>query len=256
MFAELLDRLKELAEEAAAPKLLQTTPRKETYAIRGELRGIAIDAPPRCHQASTLQALIDAAAFISVPEKTVYWHGPTRVVAVLDDLADRRDRVVLPLVFSSQFQTLTALDAAPGAERQAFGQVDFIRLLRIDLGCPGEQVAPFRRLDWSGAARTAGNIQHGRESLGREIEAAVGQADSLPETLRIVVPIYQTAGEDATQPIDCLIDVDPTRQLFRLIPRPGALAEALAYHQVCIAERLREALPGEEDERVFAGSPE
>lgn len=143
-------------------------------------------------------------------------------VTCLPDATDNRASVFCPLELSPQMRWLTT------QAKQPLSQRDFVRLLRIDLrGCFAAYptlLSMVRNLRWTGTQFNDGAVSHGRESLGRAIEAQVSGADSIPEEITVTVPFWRQF--PCSVSIACAIEILPQEQSFRLTPYPNEIDKA------------------------------
>jgi len=250
---DALELLQKTAQEAQAYRVVQEVTdagdgRSATVQIGDRLETLAIPPGVRSHRVCDLANLMAYARnLIAVAEdaprpswRPVIWHGMNQVVLVLDD-EDRRDVVELPLMFSTQFETLRELEAEP----RAFDQRSFIRLLRTKLRLDPSMVAPFRRLDWHRSDEGSGDVQHGKDRLGKQIEAKVQAIDALPEDPVFHVPVYNEMGEREAYAVQCALEIDTLNQKLGLIPLPGELDVAIDRAQESIHTRLCEEFADE-----------
>jgi hypothetical protein len=152
-----------------------------------------------------------------------------------------------PLPFSQQHNALKLYAG------QRMNQVDFVRMLRLDLDALPEQIAPFRRLDWGAGAGARGTVAHGRESLDKEVYRELQNASDVPESFVLSIPLYDCPGQRDKVGIRLNIDVDTATQTIRLLPAPGALTEALDARAAQNQGRLRSLLGDDWD--IYLGSP-
>lgn len=135
-----------------------------------------------------------------------------------------RDNAACQLKHSPQFLALRDV-----ASQKPFRQRDFVRFLRIDLfGCFSAEssLLPLvRNLKWTNSAEGGGNIQHGKESMGRSIEARVSGESTIPEEVTLFVPVYENFRN--IQPVQCAIEILTDEQAFRLTPYPMSLSNAV-----------------------------
>lgn len=151
------------------------------------------DAPPafRNHY---LEGFDDLVAVLRdkamAPRPEVYVSGG-RIVALLDRSV-RRDRVSVNLAESQRFRRCSDLQAKP----ERFQPRDLVKMLRLEFhgGNHGHVIQALSRIDFTrtSAGRTA--VEHGRESLGRSVEAAVQQADQVPPQFTVGMPIWTNQG--------------------------------------------------------------
>lgn len=180
--------------------------------------------------------------------KGVLFYDESRIVYVYDE-GDRRDRAVCELVQSPQFKLLTALSDAP----KNFDQASFVRLLRITLrGClpPDGNLLPLvRNLKFTSGAETERDVQHGRESVGRQVTAAVRGVDAIPEEVTLLVPVFENHNFKAR--VACAVEVMTHEQAFRLTPYPLEIKHAMDEAMESVAEVLgSDGLPA-----AYRGNP-
>lgn len=223
------------------------------FDVRGELVERPVPPPLRDHQVCDLVSLI-ALAIRPTNPSPVIWYCATDVRLILDD-DDRREIVVFQLTPSAEFAKLCELEETSSP----LTQMGLIRLLRLELNVPSEQLAPFRRLDWSQRTGGGAKIEHTKQSLGRQIEAEISGADALPDSIGILIPVYREAGERVRYEVRCAIEINPTDQTFLLRPFPGQLDTAIELHQQDIASRLKENVKSEtglkQSVAVYHGQP-
>jgi len=149
-------------------------------------------------------------------------------------LDGKRDhRAHCPMGFTDEFKWLK------NRSDQAMGQPNFVRLLRIDLRrCLPDSalLSIVRNLNFNTGAQGAGNLQHGKESLGRSITAEVRGETAIPEEVGLAVPLWTNFGFIA--PVTCAIEIFPqqTPPVFKLLPFPGQLDAAIDLGLQAVAE--------------------
>jgi uncharacterized protein YkuJ len=156
----------------------------------------------------------------------------------------RRDRVYCPLEMSTPFAWLK------NASDKPLSQSQLIRLLRITFaGClPPESalLSIIRNLKFTAGSEANANIQHSKESLGKQIAAAVHGTSDVPDETVLTVRIFNNfhVGGD----VHCAIEVFPAEQQFKITPYPREIERVLdeALHRVA---DLFEAMP------VYFGAP-
>ncbi len=211
--------------------------RKLLIRIGHELHEREVPPPVRAHTVSTLDALTDYAKKLDDPTKAVIWHAEDAIVLVLDD-QDRRDIVSMPLYKSQPF--LAASKLTPAAT--PLSQQDVIGTLRHLLGAPKEVVAIFRSVDFQRADGATGEVHHGKNTLGKSVNAQLVNADRVPEELRLSIPVFTNFGLNSPFPLTLNVDVDPVRAMFRLVVAAGGLEELMDQAQQRIAQSLESLL--------------
>lgn len=257
--ASALEFFANLAKASQAVEKLGSTPdgRETRYRVGGALQTVAERPPARNHRAYSLADLIAFADDHRGEDHVqAVWHGPESVTLILDD-GDRCDRVTFVLTWSVPFAILRQLDqveedlvvlGAPNRLRQK----NFVRLLDVTLGVNKALVAPWRALDWQSHMAARGEIQAGRDRLGREIEAKVAGTSELPDEITIVCPVYREPGERDLVSVRCRIEIFPGDESLALTPIPGEVDAATDLAQGSIHDRLVEGLGKEA--RVYYGA--
>jgi hypothetical protein len=132
-----------------------------------------------------------------------------------------------------------------------------IRRLRVDL--PGaerrtELLSTVRKIKFRQSTSGEDDIQHGKESLGRAIEAQVTGSGDIPETVVVTGPVYCNHGErEQSYAVGLDLEILPSEQKFRLCPVPDELDKAARDALQGIRDRLNAGLPDET--AIFFGSP-
>lgn len=143
-------------------------------------------------------------------------------VSLVYDLATRRDFINCPLVQSTQFKEIARVSSKP------MPQKDFIRLLRVIFrGCLADSsiLNNFRNIQWSASENGGSDIQHGRESLGRQITASVQGIQTIPEEITLTIPLFENHGFLSS--IECAIDISVESRSFAITPFPQQLHHAM-----------------------------
>lgn len=147
--------------------------------------------------------------------------GEDRIVFVFD-LDDRRDAATCPLRPSPQYLWLKGESSKP------LTQSDLVRLLRITLkGCvTADNLLPIvRQVKFDSSDGGVSTVEHGRQSMGRQVMAAVTGADIVPEETTLIVPVFENHGYAAR--IECAIEIDPATRTFKLTPYPLQVKAAM-----------------------------
>lgn len=235
-------------------------PRKK-FLIRGQKHEeISVPPPARKHHVYTLVDLLDYAGRMIGAESDpdapraekpalVIWHNVVGVTLVLDD-ADRRDTVFFPLEKSAAWKLLAKIEEQGVAQ---LAQRDFIRLLKNEFAVSEAIVAQFRKIDFRVMKQAQGNVNRGKESLGKSIEAEVSSGgQELPEEVEVVVPIYLNAGEGETYSVRLLLDYDAETAKILITVEADALEKRVQAHQASIHGRCSSTLA---DVPVYFGAP-
>jgi hypothetical protein len=237
--------------------------RPGTYGVitaDGELLVKRAEPPPRQSRLTSLGAIEDYLKLISEHELSkqpaIYYNA--ELITILLDESDesRRDEsCVIELERSPECAVVDGL----AASEQWIDQRALIRLLRVKLaGCLGESgdelIRLLRTIEFGEASQGRGNLQHGKESLGREVEAEIrASAGELPEKIVLQLRVFSDPVlRDCLQPVWCALDIKPREGTFNLCPLPGELQLAEGRTLDVIGNLLRDAagtIP------VIAGTP-
>ncbi len=158
-------------------------------------------------------------------------------VTFVRDLDDRRDVSACKLTYTPQYRWLT------GESGKQLTQPDLVRVLRITLrgALPADStlLTLIRKLKFQNDKGATGDIQHGRESLGRSITASINADNELPDELTLRVPIFEN--HPFIAPIVCAIEIFPHESMFKLTPYPLELRKAMDGALDSIAQTLAPA---------------
>lgn len=246
---EALELIQQTAQKAQAPQVIPVPGelRLCRVVMNGQTAMYAVPPTPREHTIQSIADLIEYANQEWIKTRSVVWHEEGEVVLVIDD-EDRHDTIRFFLTRTIQAGKLFEL-----ANRlQWFDQLAFVRMLRLDLRVDPTIVGKFRRLDWSQGTTASQEAMHGRDRLGKQIQAEVRGIDELPEEIVVRVPLYREPAEDTLYDVLVLVEIDTTNNRLALIPAPGELDHVVQTHQMGIRQRLEDGLS---DTPAFYGSP-
>lgn len=179
--------------------------------------------PPRKHTLLSVDQIPDLVErYRTLNQAPSVWISPEAVVVVLDDTPEKRidGRAVCQLRKTDELQTLESV----GAKESWLNQKQFIRLIRTKLAdALGDQlpqlVATLRNIRFSSGTAGRGNLEHGRESLGREIESEVmSEVGDIPHTLRLDVRVFTDPAIKVRFPVDVALEIEPSNGTFALMP--------------------------------------
>lgn len=179
----------------------------------------------------------------------ILWVDAERIRIVLDDNAEEVPGPSIRYLFrqTPEYQLLQRL--AKG-EAVLYEQKAFVRLLRTDLW---DCLDPTRRDAWIKVFRSLraqenssgrSDIATGRQSLGREIDAAVSSDfGEIPDELVLDVRLFQDPALEARQKVTVDLEVTTTTFKFSLTPRASDMAEALENELSDVCKWLQGKLP-------------
>lgn len=251
MLAEFITRIAKLATEAEAvtvgahPKLPD-----QVYVRHGtNLEWKDVPPPKRAHTLFSMRDLLELANNKTIAADPEVFHSATRVVVLLDR-NQRREQITLPLVLTDRFKIVSAMGQNGGLSFDVAGAVRFIRFDLHGVGADG-LVAALRKVDFTRKGTGASSVEHGRESLGKSVEMAVQQADQIPESILVDLPVFATdglRGIKASVRVGLYLDVQNEKVTFRLLA--DELAAAVDYAQSQVHDLLVKHLS---EVPVFAG---
>lgn len=219
MIADALMFLAEQARASVAPVLVSDGPTTQTYLVDDEAVTVLKHTAARAHTVESIACVMAIAnRFNDEDNNPVVWVSTNKIVLVIDDTRDRVETATMPLDETDVFKRLRRLNAGEWLDQKAF-----VRLLRIDLARtlpPGVLLDRVRKIRFEAGQVTTGEVARNRESLGRQITAAVNAEGEIPEMVTLAVPVYPQSPAYAVQ---CSVDVDPVRGLFELKPLPDEI---------------------------------
>jgi hypothetical protein len=248
MIKEALEYLVKISLAAAKPTQVDTgDPTKITMVIAGQTIEIDKPCPPRDHLALNLVSMISLADRWSEVFPSL-WVNEEEVVLLIDDQTGHRvNRVVLPLEKSDVFLRLS------GLSNSWLDQRGFIKLLRVDLAdslAPGILLDKVRKIRFENGQVTTQESLKNRESMGKQIIAAVSTDGEIPEEVSLEISVFKGIEKFLVR---CSVDVDPARGLFQLAPFPDEIERVVDLALLEIQGRLFENVA--ETTNVYMGRP-
>lgn len=202
----------------------------------------------RKHTVTSIDSLVELAC--AAPDPTI-WHDCGAIVLVWND-AERDERVTMAIHQTKAFAK--AIDSV----NKRLEQKEFLRLVRVDLRSAlveYDKILPaVRTLKFENNQSGYSHIQHGGESLGREVLANVTGADQIPEDCNLKLNVYREFASGATIP--CALDIDVEARKLSLSPIGDSLENAVAAAQDALHAILVEAVEKAALEApVYYGTP-
>lgn len=210
----------------------------------GSTEQVAFEPYPRTHQLGSIDQFAD---FVPNAEERKITANPTiwvcsgGVKLIFDDSAGSRREchAYVGLTATAAYAFLLASD-------RRFNQKDFVKLLRYtlwecldDAGRLG--LKAIRSFSSKNFVTSHGNVEHGRQSLGKELESEIrSDAGDIPEELTLHVRLFTDRALTRRFPIKCAIDIEPAEGTFSLRPLPEQLDAAVDEQLQAIANRLAE----------------
>ena len=252
MLAEAIAKIVGLGQAAKQVEFFTHAGLPQSVFVRhgDELEEKAVPPPLRQHTlggfADLIQALTDKAI---APAPEVYI-SESSVVGLLDR-ADRRERVSVPLTCSARLLQCAQMQAKP----RAFSPREAVKFLRMELHGAnlGTVIQALSRIDFKRQVGASSDVAHGRETLGRSVEAAVQQAEAVPQEFHAYVPVWTTPGfTDYPQAIHFGLFLDMEAGQVELRVLSDETERAMGAALATAAADIRKALPGVP---VFVGVP-
>lgn len=252
MIAEAIAELKDISQQALAPKTPIVTTIKSgdphktrLLKIDGTVDEVTDVHPFRKHIVYDIDSLSTwatgeadgATASDDTKNGRHVWHSENEVVLVLDDREYRENLVTMPLPKHPKFLALK------DGTNKKFEQRDLIQFLRLNLkeeitNAFPDFIARLRAIKIKKDESGESNIQHGRESMGREVMAEVAGISELPEDITLQVPVW--LHHEFVVSIECAFDVNVQDQSFQFRPKPGVIERAMCSAQEWLHTRLGE----------------
>lgn len=255
MIADGLKALVELISRGDSPVSMESVGLAgRSYAIGGEVyelppplfrREVGSVADLTACAESALEAWRDLATTEVTKTSPVVWVWATGAV-LLPNGADSREAVYFNLSYTRAWGCLKEFATTP----KLLEQKAFVRELVHTFECDPAIITPWRKLDFSRSVLTSGEVNHGRDRLGREINSQASGIGDLPETMTVEVPIFQQCGQRDKYSIVCKVEIDAAACRIGLIPRESELAAIEESHLAGIIAEIKRELP---DTGVFFG---
>jgi hypothetical protein len=247
--AEAIREIERLVVAANSSEILDVKgERKGVYFIVGP-KGDAVKhvADPSWHseQLETPRELLKFIAS-NKTDKSAVFIADEEVIFV-SSLADRRDVAFCKLIEAEPYKWLKA------SSGNRLSQSDFIRVLRITfrecLGVDNGLIPLLRKLNFAASDGAAAEIQHGRESVARSINASIMGVNAIPEELVLRVPVFEN--HPFIAPVNCAIEIFPDERMFKLTPFPLQVRKAMQ----AALDDVENGLEGDELPPVYRGKP-
>lgn len=248
MLKEFVQAISEMAVKAKSPAMVADpfNPRKAYLVIDGVAFEKEVTPPLLNARVDTLESLEAAFTKFADDDSATVWCSKKGVEVVIDS-NDRIERLCLPLSFSDQMIASMKLP-------RSFSQRDLVLFLKRDMAGAIDPavITPFRQLDFTRSDRTSGIARHGDESLGRSVQAAVSQANEIPEFLTINVRVFSNPDIVFRASIVLSVDIDPQRGVIDLTPLPDEIVNAFEAAEDHVVTAVSDQLG---DACVFRGTP-
>lgn len=242
MLAEFFEKLKAHAREGMGVKVIDRPDLPNLLLWQGDERWTEPRAPRlRVHKLFDLDSLYELLANKEIATAPEVFVGANVILVTLNE--GRREVATLPFVISERWAKLRAL-----AQRRTMPVPEVVKLLRYDLvgGTSDALLQSLRRIDFSRRSDGSVQVDHGRESLGKAVEAVVQQAQDVPESFAVHLPIVSNRGFRAlsAQTVTCGVYIDVQHEGVQVFPLPDEIEAAQAAFLENAVTELRQNLDG------------
>lgn len=252
MLSEALQYLVGLGQQARAVEVIKVGAFPDHVFVRVGSELQKLDAPPdrRNHHVGGMADFIEGVQSMARQESAAQVFVSEKEIVALLDANDRRDRITLSLQTTTRFARARLLEAQP----YSFEPRAAVKFLRLEMHSANVEpiIQSLRRLDFQRTSSGRSAVEHGRESLGKSVEAVVQQAGDIPESFSIIVPIWSNQGAQKQATIDVGVFLDLEAQKVELRVLADEIARVLVQGTNALAADLREALP---QSQVYVGTP-
>ena len=239
MLAELLESMRRMIRDADGLKVVQVAGVERDAWIHyagTQLEKIELPPPLRKHRICTLDDVYSISEDKEMAKEPEIFFDFDTIQVVLDR-NDRREVATLSLLPTDRYTSLVKMSGEP----LSCTVNEAVRLLRFELHGVGADhvVQALKRVDFSRTSRGTAVTEHGKESLGKSVEATIQATDEIPETVDLTVPLYSNPGVSdftATITVGIYLDVDTQRVAFR------PLADEIMKAQNAVMSQLFQAL--------------
>lgn len=245
MLKELFSYVAELGKASAALEIVELPGKK--MAIYNRLSGSMTTYAQnnfRRHVVADLESLKRSAEIYAGAQtgRACAWIGDEYVCLVLDDAELRRDQVHLTLEFSELFRELQKFP-------KQFTQRELVLFCKRYLPLEHRLLRQVRNIDFTRHSNGRKTFEHGRESLGSSVEAAVQGVEGLDQEYSIHLDVYDNVVSSAVDLV-VRVDIDCENQRFCLFCSPGQPNRALRQARQRIQVELDDV---PEIDQVFCG---
>jgi hypothetical protein len=247
MLAEFLVKLREFAAVANVPKIVtcDSMPEKVFVAHNGRFEEHARSRKPINGSLVSFESFVEYAT--SVFDSCELYVDCSGVYLVLD-IEDRWELMSMDFQYSSRFVKLMQLGDRGYSPAQA------IRCLQFNLELQNQGVInSLRKINFQRRSDGASTVQHGKESLGKSVEAKVQQAEDVPESFVVNTPVFINPGFRFEATVDVGLFLDLDEECIRFVPSADGIEMARFSAVNQTIAHLRTALG--DGPKVYHGSP-
>lgn len=256
MLAEFLNGLVQRVKAAETPTVTKIPgdPRRLIVAHNGVKEFLDVPPADRAHQVMGISDLVTFGQRqdLEAPELFI---NSERVLIVMKG-SDRRETCTMDFQETSRFTRLREM-ASEGPWGESFTVRDLVRTLRFEL--PGaasdDLIKALSTIDFSRKSDGSQVAEHGRESLGKRVEKIVQQADRIPESFLVTVPMFNNLGlKHVTATVRVGIYLDMDEESIYLRPLADQLELAMNDVLLQVYQVLHRDLGSAFNDRIYLGT--
>lgn len=251
MLAEFFDRIVTLGRDSERVQFHTHESLPDRVYVQNGSECVSVEIPPRARRPS-VRSFADVVAMAQdgeiAPDPEIYVGSSG--LSMLLDRSDRNESSTTELTRSKRLDAAAVLELP-----RQFEPRDAIKLLRFELhGANTDSVIQaLSRVDFQRTSGGSSSVDHGKESLGRSVEASVQQADTIPDRFTIDVPVWSSPGfSHHMASIQCGVYLDLVTQKVELRVLSDEIERVINLALDKVVAELRTALP---DVPVFRGHP-
>jgi hypothetical protein len=218
--------------------------------LREQMETFDLGPPHRDYQLHNVRDFADAINHFDDDGKAMVFVGDDECVCLLDEKADRRHCLRLPLLPSRPFKLLMGLELTERSMRQR----ELVDMLRIHFGghlTPDNVLSRLRNLKINKKEDGTVNISTGGESFSRRLEAEIsGDGEPLPDNFGISLQVFERY--DAISTVNCALSPNLADSTFKVVPLAGEVERVRGSILQMIIGDLRGLLG---DVSIFHGVP-
>jgi hypothetical protein len=251
MLAEFLQKLIEVAHSSFTPKVIDH-PKLGDEVLIATAQGFerhSVPPRPRTFQVATLKDLGAMIAAYTFGQKALFV-GSSGITLLFEE-ATGREFAFMALRKSDHWAALERLHGARLTPRDA------VKVLRQNLPSGTGTSALIRalsRVDFSRRSDGRSEVSHGKESLGKSVEASVQGTDEIPEKLHITGPVYalDELRDLTSKAVEVNVFIDVDDEVIEFTLAPDALRRAELQALIAVRDFLAQVHP---EVPVYCGNP-
>lgn len=250
MLAEFVNKIQEMARAAigVSTQKVDGFPNEVFVVQGGSYTRVPLPPPMRKQALYTLTDLVTYLKDAAIAPAPEVYHNHQGVTAYLD-AATRTEIVLVSYAMTKRAEHLFAM----AASRKTFSVKDLVRFLRHDLDVSSGTIGAFRTIDFERKGTGTNTVVHGRESLGRSVEAKVQNAESIPESFVVETTLFRNRGFDYDIKVMVDVEIESDQERISLSVKADDLNEEVEKVHAAIGLDLRGKL-GDKVNVFFGGS--